>query len=124
VPNEHCVVFVVDDEVLIAQTLAMILSQAGFRANAFSNPEKAVAACAELRPDVLLCDVMMPQLSGIDLAIQIERLCPACKILLFSGQAATADLLSEARDKGYDFVLLLKPVHPTDLLKHIRALTI
>lgn len=44
-------------------------------------------------------------------------------MLLFSGQAATASLLETARANGYDFDLLLKPVHPSDLLEKIRDLT-
>ena len=43
------VVFVVDDEAVIAQTLAVILKQAGFRASPFDHPDKAVAALAQLR---------------------------------------------------------------------------
>ena len=58
----------------------------------------------------------MPGMNGIEMAIQIRQRYPACKVLLFSGQAATADLLEEARQSGYDFELLAKPVHPTELL--------
>jgi CheY-like chemotaxis protein len=65
---------------------------------------------------------VMPELSGIDLAIEVKALCPNCKILLFSGQAATTDLLKIARDNGHNFELLSKPVHPTDLLNAIRKL--
>jgi DNA-binding NtrC family response regulator len=115
-------VFVVDDETVIATTLTAILKQSGFDAVAFTNPLQALAAAGEKIPDLLISDVVMPQLSGIDLAIQLQEKAPACKILLFSGQAATADLLSSAREKGHDFALLSKPVHPTDLLNAIRSL--
>jgi hypothetical protein len=40
-------------------------------------------------------------------------------VLLFSGQAASADLLKAAKEAGHDFELLLKPVHPKDLLAAI-----
>jgi len=63
---------------------------------------------------------MMPQLSGVDLAISIRQEHPDCKVLLFSGQAETDDLLLNARKKGYDFHLLAKPLHPGDLLRRIR----
>jgi hypothetical protein len=46
---------------------------------------------------------------------------PSCKILLFSGQAATADLLEKARMEGHEFEILAKPVHPTDLLAKLRG---
>jgi CheY-like chemotaxis protein len=67
-------------------------------------------------PDLLISDVAMPGISGVDLAIQMRAQYPTCKILLFSGQAATKDLLEDARGQGHDFDLLLKPVPPTELL--------
>jgi DNA-binding response OmpR family regulator len=64
----------------------------------------------------------MPGLSGIDLAIQMKAQYPECKILLFSGQAITQDLLKEARDQGHSFQFLQKPVHPSVMLSRIGAL--
>jgi len=121
VPDTNRVVFVVDDEVVIAQTLVIILSQAGFRASAFDHPKKAIAACAEQTPHLLISDVAMPGMTGIELAIHFRKTLPECKVLLFSGQASTANLLEEARTQGYDFDLLAKPVHPADLLAKLRA---
>jgi DNA-binding NtrC family response regulator len=114
------VVFVVDDEPVIANTLAIILNQAGFSATAFDHPEKAVAAQADLAPNLLISDVVMPGMTGIELAIEFRKKQPECKVLLFSGQAATADLLEKARAQGHDFELLAKPVHPADLLAKLR----
>jgi DNA-binding NtrC family response regulator len=53
------------------------------------------------------------------LAITVKRIFPDCKIILFSGQASTADLLAAANRDGHQFVLLSKPVHPADLLSRI-----
>jgi response regulator of citrate/malate metabolism len=58
-------------------------------------------------------------MNGIELAIAMVQSIPDCKVLLFSGQASTIDLLDEARHSGYNFTLILKPVHPTDLLSRI-----
>jgi len=117
-------VFVVDDEHVIASTLAMILRlQGGFHARAFTQPLEALEAARLDAPDLLISDVVMPLLSGIELAIQVREHCPDCKVLLFSGQAATADLLEVARATGYTFELLSKPVHPADLLASIQNLT-
>ena len=74
-----------------------------------------------MAPDLLISDVVMPLLSGIELAIQLREVCPDCKVLLFSGQASTANMLEAARATGHDFEVLAKPVHPTDLLNRIRA---
>lgn len=116
-------VLVVDDERVIADTLAMILNQSGFDARAIYSGEGAVELASTFEPDMLISDVIMADLNGIDAAIRIRALIPSIKILLFSGQAATADLLEKARAQGYEFEILAKPVHPQDLLSRLRAQT-
>jgi DNA-binding response OmpR family regulator len=96
---------------------------AGFAARSFTKPLEALEAARLEAPDLLIPDVVMPLLSGIDLAIQVRECCPDCKVLLFSGQAATVHMLDAARANGHDFELLLKPVYPADLLTKIRGLT-
>ena len=115
-------IYVVDDEKLIAMTLAAILIKSGFAAFAFTSPMNALEAAFETPPDLLITDVIMPEMSGIALAIQIKSTCPESKVLLFSGLAATVDLLEVARHDGHDFTLLAKPVHPTELLAAIRTM--
>jgi DNA-binding response OmpR family regulator len=114
-------VLVADDERVIADTLAMILNQSGFDARAVYSGEKALELTPVFEPDMLISDVIMADLNGIDAAIRIRALRPGIKILLFSGQAATADLLEKARTQGYEFEILAKPVHPQDLLSRLRA---
>ena len=77
-------VFVVDDEANIVSSLATILQIHGFDARAFTEPLAALGAARQDCPDLLISDVFMPVLSGIDLAIQMRRQCPDCKVLLFS----------------------------------------
>ena len=114
-------VLVADDERVIADTLAMILNQSGFEARAVYSGEKALEMAPVFEPNMLISDVIMADLNGIDAAIRIRELLPGIKILLFSGQAATADLLEKARAQGYEFEILAKPVHPQDLLSRLRA---
>ena len=114
-------VIVVDDERFIADTLAMILNQSGFEARAVYSGEKAVEQASLFEPQMLITDVIMADLNGIDAAIQIRAILPQVKVLLFSGQAATADLLEKARTQGYEFEILAKPVHPQDLLNKLKA---
>jgi CheY-like chemotaxis protein len=70
---------------------------------------------------MLITDVIMTGMTGIEAAIATQAKLPSCKILLFSGQAATADLLEKARQDGHEFEILAKPVHPTDLLAKLRG---
>jgi CheY-like chemotaxis protein len=115
-------IFVVDDEPVIASTLAVIFNRNGYSARCFTDPIEALAAAQSDAPDLLISDVAMPGLSGVDLAIQMRARYPKCKILLFSGQAGTLDLLENARAQGHDFHLLLKPVHPSELLAKMGTL--
>jgi CheY-like chemotaxis protein len=112
-------VFVVDDQPVIASTLATILQMHGFSAKFFTSPLEALAAARAKSPDLLISDVEMPGLCGIDLAIQMKAQYPTCKILLFSGRPSTLDLLDDARARGHDFDLLLKPVLLPELLSEI-----
>ena len=114
-------VLVADDERVIADTLAMILNQSGFQTRVAYTGETALELAAEYKPEMLISDVIMGGLNGIDAAIRIRELLPKIKILLFSGQAATADLLEKARAQGYEFEILAKPVHPQDLLARLRS---
>jgi CheY-like chemotaxis protein len=113
-------VLVVDDERVIADTLAIILNQNGFDASAVYTGTAAVDRARETKPDLIISDVIMPDMNGIEAAIRIRQALPGCKILLFSGQAATADLLEKARAQGHEFEILAKPVHPQDLLAKLR----
>jgi len=113
------VVLVVDDEHVIADTLTAILSRSGFTVMPAYDGASALQIARAIAPDLLITDVFMPGMSGIDLAIAMRTALPDCKVLLFSGQASTLDLLARARNEGHDFALLLKPVHPTELLARI-----
>jgi len=116
-------VLVVDNERIIADTLALILRQNGFDASVAYSGEEAVQRALTLRPDVVLSDIIMGELNGLEASILISEAVPDCKILLFSGQPATADLLRQARSRGHAFEVLAKPVHPTVILEQISALT-
>lgn len=110
------IVLVVDDEVMIADTLTTILAQNGIAAITAYDGPGALEIARVIPPDMLLTDVVMPGMSGIDLANAITESIPDCAILLFSGQAATRSLLAKAGDAWCDFEVLLKPIHPTKLL--------
>ena len=113
-------VFVVDDSQVVATTLAVILSARGFNASPFTNPNEALEAARLDAPDVLVTEVIMPEVSGIEMAGQILKEHPECKVLLISGSPETSDLLELARAKGSSFEVLPKPVPPEELIKEIQ----
>ena len=114
-------VFVVDDEPVIRETILEILQEEGFEALGMSNASQALNWAQRLNPDIVLTDVVMPGVNGIELAMQISAALPACRVILFSGQSASADLLSKARAQGHDFEILPKPINPETLISKLRA---
>ena len=117
--RRESVVLVVDDERIIADTLSLILSNSGYTVLTAYDGKTALEFARATPPALLITDVVMPGMTGIELAIMLVEVVPDCKVLLFSGQAATVDLLATARDMGHQFTLLTKPVHPTDMLRRV-----
>jgi DNA-binding response OmpR family regulator len=117
-------ILVVDDEHTIADTLATILNNAGFEASAVYSGAEAVEVAKSVEPDLIISDVAMPDMNGIEAMILIRGFLPTCKVLLFSGQASTVDLLKSARAREYEFEILAKPIHPQDLIARLTALTL
>ena len=113
------VVLIVDDEQVIADTLSIILRKNGFSTLTAYDGKSALELARTASPELLISDVVMPGMTGVELAIALTLMVPGCKVLLFSGQAATVDLLENAREAGYNFTTLAKPVHPTDMLRRI-----
>ena len=116
-------IIVVDDDAIIAESLADILNGEGFETTAvFSGPD-AINRARAIKPDIIVSDVVMPEMSGIEAAKSIREFLPQCRVILFSGQALTNDLLAEARAQGYKFEMLAKPVNPNSLIAVLRSKT-
>lgn len=109
-------VLVVDDEKFIADTLAAILQIKGYTVQAAYSAEEALPKAAALAPDILISDVMMGPMNGIQLALHIVALHPRCGVFLISGNDDAARLLESAGKHGFNFPLLAKPIHPDELL--------
>jgi DNA-binding NtrC family response regulator len=116
--NEKQIVLVVDDEPLIVDSLAAILATKGFEVLKAYNGTSALEVALERPPHLLLTDVAMPGMNGIELAMAVASAMPECRVLLFSAHASTLDL-GKARMAGYDFPLMAKPLHPVEMLKRV-----
>lgn len=115
-------VLVADDERLIADTLVEILESEGFRAKAVSDGSAVIHFVELAKPDILLCDVMMPNMSGIEAAKRVRELIPDVPIILFSGQAAASGAIEDAVAEGHCFEVLAKPIKPELLISTIHKL--
>lgn len=112
-------IIVVDDERLIADTVAQILNIHGYDAFAAYGPMEALTLAQDFHPDLLLSDVVMPGMNGIDLATTLKQSQPHLKVLLLSGQAGTLNLM---RQSSLEFKLEAKPIHPRKLLTTLETL--
>jgi len=115
-------VLVVDDERRIADTLTAILRLKDYHAEAAYNGPSGIQMYRRLQPALVISDVVMPGMTGIEMAIVLQREFSRCRVLLFSGQGATSDLLERARAEGYEFEVLAKPVHPDQLLERVMQM--
>lgn len=115
-------VLVVDDEETLANTTVEILNISGFCAFVAYDGKTALELAAKFHPDILLTDVVMPEMNGIELAVALSELLPRTQVLLISGQAGTIDLLEKARSEGHAFDLIAKPIHPLKLIERLKEL--
>ena len=114
-------VLVVDDEHLITDTICAILNQNGFDATGAYGGLDAIAAARKQSPDIVLSDVLMPRMSGVELGIQLRNEFSDIRIFLFSGQAATTEMIHRAESEGHYFELFPKPIHPDELISRLRG---
>jgi len=69
----------------------------------------------------VLTDVVMPELDGVSMAIEIRKSFPEIAVLLFSGQASHMDLLRRAEESGLHFDLMTKPTSPREILDRVAS---
>lgn len=117
-------VLVIDDEHIVAETLAIVFSNEGYETRAVRSAEAALALLEtqEWIPQFVLIDVHLPGKNGIDFATTLHARYPEIPFLLFSGRAETAELLEENTKQGRSFDILAKPIHPTVLLGLVSSL--
>jgi len=112
------VILVVDDQQLIAESLGAILSSKGYSTLTAYDGAMALEMATLVPPDLLITDVAMPGMNGVELAVRVVREFPDCQVILFSGHATLADL-EIAFTAGFEFPLLRKPIHPAEMLDHV-----
>ena len=117
-------VFVLDDEPTIAETWALIMKRAGYTVSLFTNPYQALDAIRKQPPQVLLSDVGMMDMSGIEIAITLLKENIPTKVVLISGRTTTGDHVQNAAEHGYFFEVLPKPVGPEKLIRLVKELAV
>jgi DNA-binding response OmpR family regulator len=116
-------ILVVDDEHLVARTLTLILERSGFEVSTFSTVDEALASAWQSPPDLLLCDIDMPQRDGLDLMREFGRTLPDCPILVLTGfYRSLASISGAAALLQQPVRILTKPCPPAEVLREARYL--
>ncbi|HVF05285.1 MAG TPA: response regulator transcription factor [Frankiaceae bacterium] len=113
-------VVVVEDKPALRSYLVPLLERDGFDVEAFGTGSEALAAIRDRRPDVVLLDVGLPDLSGLDVCREIRRLPEYVPVVMLTGLDSAEDELRGFDAKADDYVT--KPVVPELLVARIRAL--
>lgn len=114
-------VLVVDDDRKLADALAVVLNQRGFRTSVAYSGAEAIHSALKAPPDFIVMDVYMNGIDGVDVAIAISETLPHCRVLLMSGAADAIHKLEKGSQRGHSFELLMKPVLADSLLEKLRG---
>jgi DNA-binding NtrC family response regulator len=112
-PGERLRVMVLDDEPIVGKRLNQALTKHGIEVEVFEDPTQAIARLGESHFDVVVTDLRMEELSGIQVLEYITSHCKGTRVILITGYA-TVEVAREALVKGaFDFIA--KPFKPRDL---------
>lgn len=112
-------VLIVDDDRLVADTLALIFEKRGFDVRAAYCANDALVRAREFRPDLLLCDVTMPGRDGLALVRDVTCELPSCRVIVLTGFYSNLLSVSEESSKlPRPLSILTKPCQPAELLRH------
>ena len=111
-------VLVADDEVRITKLVSLALREQGFRVVTAESGTEALQKAEEYRPDVVVLDIVMPDLDGIEVMRELQERRPV-PVILLTAKGSTADK-AQGLDMGADDYVA-KPFHPDELAARIRA---
>ncbi len=116
-------ILVLDDEERVTQVLALVLSQSDYRTSVATTPRDGMRILREQEVDLLVVDIFMPKVNGLDIIRRLKRELPEVKILAISGGGTIAgrDCLALADEAGAD-VTLRKPLTAKVLEGTVREL--
>lgn len=111
---------IVDDERVIADTLALILGKEGFAVKVAYDGEEALRLAEMEPPDIVISDLLLSGMDGARTAVEIRKFAPNCRVYLISGQMLSQKQLQESHADAQGFEILLKPVHPQKLVQKLK----
>ncbi len=114
-------ILIVDDDDLVRLTLEHVLGAAGYLIASATNGKQGIAVFKTFGPHLIITDMMMPLMTGVEMIIAIKKREPRLKIIAMSGGATSGrdDLLQKAQEQGADFIIW-KPFEIEEVLSLVR----
>ena len=115
-------ILVVDDERIIADTLATILRSSGYDCRTAYDGTQALDLVDVFEPNLVISDVAMPNLTGVELYHQLKAKPNAPAVMLLSGNVHVLELLRKEKQSGHRLEVIAKPIPPPQLLATVAQL--
>lgn len=116
------IVLVVDDERGIADAAAVILEEQGYCALAAYSATEAINILRKIDVALVISDVNMPGMDGVELALAARKVCPRTRVLLMSGIETPETISRRDECKGCPFQVMAKPFDSRQLIDHVCKL--
>lgn len=111
-------ILIVDDETFLVKTLTMILRDAGYQVSGAKTGGEALQLLSEMQYDLILLDLVLPDINGLDLLSRISTPYPAIPVLVLTANASLDSTVEALRRGASDY--LLKPIPPGELLSKVK----
>ena len=116
-------VLIVDDDTMVADTLGLVFKQRGYDVQVCYTAEEGLLCARSFQPQLMLCDLVMPDRNGLTLVKDITRELPDCRILVLTGLYSDLNAVEKhAREMSRPLGILTKPCQPSHLLREANSM--
>lgn len=115
--TETTKILIIEDEEAVSHSIAAYFEDSGFHTNIAQNGQKGVELFQTYQPDIILTDLRMPIMGGLEVIIKIKAISPDTPIIVLSGMGVVKDALDSLRLGAWDYVE--KPLHDFAMLENM-----
>jgi two-component system, NtrC family, response regulator AtoC len=111
-------ILIIDDEPGLRQTVSLILADEGYQVTAASDGEEGLAKALELSPDIVLCDVRMPRMTGLEFLDRYKQAHGSAMVIVMTAYGGMEMAIQAMKQGAYDYIP--KPFSPDQLLLTLK----
>ena len=97
-------ILIVDDDPAVLDTLSAVLEEAGHTVYRCAEPRLALERVWDLRPRLVITDLMMPRLGGLDVLRRVKGIDPGIQVIVITGYGSTGEAVEAMREGAFDFI--------------------